>query len=486
MEIMRSAGISWGRVTVVAALGLVVPAAARAEMQAPATQRAIRAEDALADVRALAAPALGGRGALTTGLRAAADYVAARLGAAGVAPAGEAGTFFQAVDIPLSRRLGPETRLALDGEALAPGVDFTPNVGSPSTTAAGAIVFAGICDAADYAGLDARGKLVLCVPGGPALGTKVELAAARGAVALLVATPSRTAELTPLATLAPVGPSTIPSFRVRAAIVDRLRARATASSGSSSSSSFELPTWGTFRVDWVAPVVRGRNVIGVVAGADPALAGEAVLVGAHYDHLGQGDEGGALDGPGLYPGADDNASGIAAMLEAAEALAGETPRPRRSIVFVAFTGEEKGLIGSMFMAAHAPRKVVAMINFDMVGRMREGRLEVQGTPTSPGWREIVEAANVERLALSFPPRVARNSDHAPFILGGVPALLLHTGMHGDYHRRSDTADKIDGDGIARAARLAARVARAVADRPARLAFAGPIWTTARAGAGGVP
>jgi Zn-dependent M28 family amino/carboxypeptidase len=171
------------------------------------------------------------------------------------------------------------------------------------------------------------------------------------------------------------------------------------------------------------------------------------------------------------------------LLEAAAELAGAPTRPRRSILFVAFTGEEKGLVGSIAAAAHAPRTVVAMLNFDMVGRMKAGRLEVQGASTSPGWRELVERANADHLALSFPPRVTRNSDHAPFVAGNVPALLLHTGLHGDYHRRSDTPDKINADGIDKAARLAARVARLLADRPERLAFTGPIWTSTRAGAG---
>jgi Zn-dependent M28 family amino/carboxypeptidase len=226
-------------------------------------------------------------------------------------------------------------------------------------------------------------------------------------------------------------------------------------------------------------------VIGVIPGADPALAGEAVLVGAHYDHVGRGDEGGVIDGPGLHPGADDNASGIAALLAAAGELAAG-PRPRRSILFVAFTGEERGLVGSIVAAARAPRSVVAMVNFDMVGRMRDRKLEVQGAPTSPAWRDIVEAANGAHLALAFPPRVSKNSDHAPFIAAGVPALLLHTGMHGDYHRKGDTAEKINADGIVETARLATRVVRTVADRPGRLAFVGPLWTTSLAGGRGAP
>jgi hypothetical protein len=458
-----------------------------------------RAEVALGDVRALAAPALEGRGALTAGLGEAGRYVARRFAAAGLVPAGDGGTFFQAVEIPLPRRAAPETRLALGGEALKLGVDFSPAVGAPATEARGPIVFAGRCAAPDFGGLDARGKLIVCLGDGPPLATKLDAAVARGAVALLVVDEGASPELAPLWPLGQAGASAIPSFSVRGAAIDRLLAparllppgrrsvaalRAPAEAGARPPAC-DLGAWGAFAVAWVVPAVRGSNVIGVIPGADPTLAAEAVLVGAHYDHVGRGDEGGVVDGPGLHPGADDNASGTAALLETAAALAAG-PRPRRSILFVAFTGEERGLVGSIAAAAHAPRSVVAMVNFDMVGRMRDRKLEVQGAATSPAWRSIVEDANGAHLALTFPPRVSRNSDHAPFIAAGVPALLFHTGMHGDYHRKGDTTEKINADGIVETARLASRVIRSVADRPDRLAFVGPAWTTARAGAWGTP
>jgi hypothetical protein len=492
---MRSFGISSGWVAVwrraVAAAAVL---AALLGHGARATERAIRAEDALVDVQALAAPALEGRGALTPGLGEASRYVARRFAAAGLAPAGDGGTFLQAVEIPLPRRPARETRLELGGEALKLGVDFSPGVGAPATQALGPIAFVGRGGLADYAGLDTRGKLVICLAEGPPVGHKLENAIARGAVAVLVIDDAPASDLAPLWAFGQAGASAIPSFRVRGAAVDRLLVRARKSLAALRApiepggrlASFDLGVSGAFSVAWVVPAVRGWNIVAMIPGADAAVAGEAVLLGAHYDHVGRGDEGGALDGPGLHPGADDNASGIAALLEAAEALAGDGPRPRRTILFVAFTGEERGLVGSIAAASHAPRSVVAMVNFDMVGRMRDQKLEIQGAPTSPVWREIVEGANSEHLALAFPPRVTRNSDHAPFIAAGVPALLLHTGMHADYHRRGDTPDKINADGIASTARLAARVARSVADRSGRLTFVGPTWTTAQAGAGGAP
>jgi hypothetical protein len=282
--------------------------------------------------------------------------------------------------------------------------------------------------------------------------------------------------------------SSIASFHVRAAAIDRWLApsRITVAELAAASRAGARPwpslsTWVSFAVIWEPPFVPGRNVIGLLPGRDPARAGEAVLVGAHYDHLGRGNEGGALDGAGIHPGADDNASGTAALLAVAGALARAEPRPRRSILFVAFTGEEKGWAGSRVVADRPPKRVVAMLNLDMVGRMKGNGLEVNGTASSPQWRAIVEAANAggDRLALSYPRGVPGGSDHQPFILKNVPALFFFTGMHCDYHRGGDTWDKINAEGMVQVARLTSAVARQVADRAQGLAFEMPAWAERR-------
>lgn len=488
-------------------LGLAIAwsAAARATprvLQGEARQLTDRGAEAVrADVRYLAAPALEGRGALTSGLDQASRFVAARFAALGLLPAGERGTFFQAVHIPLPARPSIETRLALGDARLALGVDFVPNAGSAATRAAGPLAFVGdglvvpgVRD--DYAGLDVRGKVVLCLLPDPALTTRLlENAVARGAVGVLFVdaqpAPDPAAALAPLPAFTLEDVAAIASFHLSAAALDRLLAprrtsvaelRAALTVGSPAAHDLPLPGWATFAVVWAPPSVEGRNVVGLLPGADPRLAGEAIVVGAHYDHLGHGDEGGALDGPRLHPGADDNASGIAALLAAAATLAGGGARPRRSILFVAFTGEEKGWAGSQVFASRPPRTVVAMLNLDMVGRMRANALEVNGSATSPEWRAIVETVNrttalsSDRLALSFPREVPEGSDHQPFILNRVPALFFFTGMHCDYHRGGDTWDKINAAGVIDVSRLASGVARAVADRRRALTFAAPAWT----------
>ncbi|HET6279677.1 MAG TPA: M28 family peptidase [Polyangia bacterium] len=510
------------RVALATALLTVVPAGGVVDAAGPArpsTSAAIAAADVLADIGALASPAMEGRGVLTPGLARAGDYIAARFAAAGLRGAADAGGYFQAVEIPVPPYAAPGTAFSLDGNALVLGKEFVPGPGAAATRALGPVVFAGygivVADRHDdYAGIDARGKLVVCLRYGPGydprtrttrdpafaaavtVRRKIELAVARGAIGIAFVD-SEAATLPDLAEL-PVGSlvgaaTNIASFHLRADTVDRLLLTAGGRSVASlrktidetgTPASFELPATADFRVQWSRSRVRSRNVIAFIEGSDPALRDEVVAIGAHYDHLGLGDEGSSMDGAGsVHPGGDDNASGTAALLEIAEAFAGEAARatseaarPRRSILFAAFTGEEKGMLGSTAVAVSSRRKLVAMINLDMVGRMRNDALEVGGASTSAAWQPLVTQQNLDRLVLSFPQQVVPNSDHAPFLIRGVPSLFLFTGLHGDYHRVSDTGDKVNADGVARVARLAFRLARAVANRDDRLVFVAPVWT----------
>jgi hypothetical protein len=217
--------------------------------------------------------------------------------------------------------------------------------------------------------------------------------------------------------------------------------------------------------------LRGLNVVGVLPGADPARADEAVVLGAHYDHLG-------LVGGALYPGADDNASGTAVVLGLARAFAAAGPR-ERTLVFALFGAEEIGLVGSghYVRAPSVPlARTVAMLNFDMVGRLRDGRLRVGGVDSGRGLREVVTAAaHATGASPSLSGSPFGPSDHSQFYGAGIPALFFHTGAHSDYHRPGDTADKLDAAGMAQVAALGARIAErlAEAERPALVALARP-------------
>lgn len=222
--------------------------------------------------------------------------------------------------------------------------------------------------------------------------------------------------------------------------------------------------------------LQTQNVVGLIPGRDPALRGAYVVLGAHFDHLGRGTFG-ALDpqaGNAVRNGADDNASGTSAILELARLL--RTNPTRRSVAIVAFSGEELGLLGSQHFVSNPPPpfssdSVSAMLNFDMVGRVRNGRLLVFGTGTAGEWPEILHAANSDsQFTLAFVPDGFGPSDHSSFYARRIPVLHFFSDTHEDYHRATDDLERINVAGMAQVVRLAERVVRDVADRPTPLTF----------------
>jgi aminopeptidase YwaD len=245
------------------------------------------------------------------------------------------------------------------------------------------------------------------------------------------------------------------------------------------------------------------NVVGIVEGRDAKLKDEVIVIGAHYDHLGRGGAGSLAPREGeIHHGADDNASGTAAVLELARLFA--QARPRRTFVFIAFSGEEEGLLGSAYYVAHPVfplAQTVAMFNMDMIGRLKEDKLNVGGVGTAAEWRDTlarnnrelgvrVSAAGVavtsdgaahgevpmvtsadgrviatsaprERFTLALSEDGYGPSDHSSFYAKQVPVLFVWTGTHEDYHKPSDTPDKINYEGEARVVALVRDLARAV-------------------------
>jgi aminopeptidase YwaD len=257
--------------------------------------------------------------------------------------------------------------------------------------------------------------------------------------------------------------------------------------------------------------VPAYNVIGVLEGSHPTLKNETIVIGAHYDHLGRGGHGSlAQKGGEIHHGADDNASGTAGVLELARIFTMAPFRPKRTIVFMAFGGEEEGLLGSKYYVNHPVfplMNTVAMINMDMIGRMKDDMLVVGGVGTAKEWREIVNEANhVQMLSVTpngiggrsvkgMPIVVSSNgqsivtaestknlsltlqedgfgpSDHASFYLKQVPVLFFWTGTHTDYHKPSDTFDKINYEDEARILTLVAKIVRKLDTANARPTYA---------------
>jgi hypothetical protein len=205
------------------------------------------------------------------------------------------------------------------------------------------------------------------------------------------------------------------------------------------------------------------NVVSRMPGQDEKLAKQCIVVGAHYDHLGLGDRHSLAPSQigQIHHGADDNASGTSGLLELADGLARNRSQLKHSLVFIAFAAEETGLLGSSFYAAHPAcslDQTLAMINLDMIGRVSNNKIYVGGTGTSPGFRQLVEDANRDvGFELSYSASGYGASDHMSFAARGVPVLFFFSGLHADYHKPSDTWEKINAAGGAKVVDLVAHV-----------------------------
>jgi hypothetical protein len=214
-----------------------------------------------------------------------------------------------------------------------------------------------------------------------------------------------------------------------------------------------------------------RNILGLIEGSDPQLKNEVVLIGAHYDHVGYGRQNNSFGPFGyVHNGADDNASGVAGVLEIMGALKQLSEPPRRSILLVFWDAEEQGLLGSSHWLS-APtlrgKSLVAAINLDMIGRLRNTRLEVYGTRTTTGLRRAISEANREAaLDIDFNWKMKADSDHWPFFTRSIPTIMFHTGLHENYHRPSDDAHTINPEGIAGVTRVVLLTALDLANRDA--------------------
>ena len=218
-----------------------------------------------------------------------------------------------------------------------------------------------------------------------------------------------------------------------------------------------------------------RNILALARGSDPAVANELIVVGAHYDHVGYGNSGNSYGPFGfVHNGADDNASGVAGLIELAEAMQHLPGRPRRPILFAFWDGEEKGLLGSYHFVRVRPAMLAQMsitfsVNLDMIGRLRGERLEVFGARTSEGLRAAVVQSNnrpgARPLELAFDWAIDEDSDHYPFIAASIPTVMFHTGLHDQYHRPSDDVHLVNFDGIEPVARLTLDFVMALANDP---------------------
>ena len=239
---------------------------------------------------------------------------------------------------------------------------------------------------------------------------------------------------------------------------------------------------GTYYQQWTQDVldkknVKLKNVVGIIPGTNPDLK-EAVVISAHYDHLGYGwpDVRKGNEGK-IHNGADDNASGIAVMLELAKTL-GKTHKPARTIIFIAFTAEEAGLVGSRYFINNYKKfpihKILANLNIDTVGRLFDNKLMVLNSNTAREWKFIFMGTDFTTgVASDLITQDLDASDQMVFIENGVPGVqLFYAGVGSDYHKPEDDADKIDADGLVKVATVAREILEYLADREELMTFTG--------------
>ena len=465
-------------------------------------------------VEMLASPKLEGRQAGSEGERLAAEYIAGHLARIGARPLPGRTDMLPTFEFTAGSRDAGSSVSVTRGAGGAQG--FSGNQVqalsfSDDAEVSGPVVFAGyglvVPEAQgfaydSYATLDVKDKVVVVLRYFPEdadqktrailarysdLRYKAMAARQRGARALLVVTGPRSpnaGQVIPMSFDTALAGSGIPAASISGAVADALFAGAQApakalrdvqqelDSGNPHVAGFALPNVSVMvKTAIVRQRQRGRNVVAYLPATAPVTGVEKpwIAIGAHYDHLGRGGNGNSLaskeDAGGIHHGADDNASGTAAVLAIAETLA-KQPR-RRNVVFALWSAEEIGLVGSAAFVAMPPvplNQLAAYINFDMVGRMQNNRLVVQATGTSPVWARILERANVAAgFDLVAQPDPYQPTDVASFNLADVVSLSFTTGGHVDYHKPSDTADKINYEDLDRIVDLAAAIVRSLGD-----------------------
>ncbi|MDQ2745872.1 MAG: M20/M25/M40 family metallo-hydrolase, partial [Acidobacteriota bacterium] len=402
-------------------------------------------------------------------------------------------------------------------------VGFSPN----ATVASRPAIFAGFGIVSDelkyndYANLDVRDKIVVAFDGAPENDNphsgfgrydtyaKAKIARDKGAVGLLIMSREIKLEDDKLAQLKydpTLGEAALPTLLISRktgadilntdeAGLQQIEKIAAMSVNQSLNSCLAANSKALieFRVNLIKKEAEAYNVIGILEGTDATLKNEAVVIGAHYDHLGKGGQGSlAPNSTEIHHGADDNASGVAAMLELARQFAKEK-KNKRTLIFIAFGGEEEGLLGSQFYVnnpAFPLAKTVAMINMDMVGRLKDEKLTIGGVGTATEWKSLIAEPNKVTFELSmsntlrsptdtgmrlFNLQLSEDgfgpSDHSSFYAKQIPVLFFFTGTHNDYHKPTDTADKINYDGLLKVTDFVEEIIKAIDANPTKPTYA---------------
>ncbi len=415
----------------------------------------------------------------------AADYIADNFRQLGLTLLGEDGK--QYFNVVTSVSLGPDNNLSGPGIEGLPGENYTPTAFSASTSLSAPVVFLGYgfqfesdtLSWDDYASVNVKGKWVMIFRGTPendarsskfdkyaALRHKLMIARDNGASGVIFVSGSKFEEKDELMDLLierNLSQATLPVLHMKRELANQILAASdntvnaleTTLDENLMPASIDLQIELSATTEIIQKEVRTQNVIALLPGADPVLKDEYIVVGAHYDHLGWGGRGSGSRRPdtsAVHNGADDNASGVAAVLEMAEKFALSKPAPRRSILFMAFGAEEMGLLGSKFFTSNPlvdKSQIKQMFNLDMVGRLKPTKptLTVGGTGTAKGMENyLAEHAKDRPFQLSTTPDGYGPSDHASFYVEDIPVLFFFTGITEEYHTPADDIETINVSG----------------------------------------
>ncbi len=466
-----------------------------------------------AHAKFLAAPERSGRGVGTPGIAAARDYIAAEFAKYGLLPGGDNNSYLQSFEVAVGVQVKEPSSLVLGREPVRLHEDWLPLGLSSSGKIEGEAVFAGYGITAqdygydDYAGIDVKGKIVVVLRYEPppknnqspfrkspdfsthaALRTKANNAREHGAVGMILIdmdnrADAKTELMSMRSSLWRSGNSLVAAqikrqvaekwFAAQGVSVKDLKEKI---DREERPASLVMPgTKLSVQVSLEEERQRAENVVAILPGKDPKVHNEYIVIGAHYDHLGLGHYGARDQSASgmIHHGADDNASGTAVLLQLARRLSQIEPKPARAVVFVAFSAEELGLHGSRHFVGKWPQigAIKSMINLDMVGRLREDRVTVFGTRSSPPFDAIVGAGAKQLGLQTNQPDGVGPSDHLSFYNKQIPVLHFFTGSHTDYHRPGDTWDKLNYAGMAQIGDLVLGSALAIAALPESPAFA---------------
>lgn len=495
----------------------------------------IRTDDLKGDIFFLASKDMAGRDAGSLEDHIATDYIASEFLRLGLKPMGDDGTFFQKMEI-LTGRPDPQKitlSTTVDGEkhSYTLGQDFTMVRQSiRNTSACGEVVFAGYGISApefsydDFSGIDVKGKVALVFlrepqandPQSKFMGTwdsyhafnwhKIEELRKRGAAAILIVQDRTPRDVKPIPPTSP-RPSgqpsyalagqmwDIPVFLIKREVADQLLAPSGKNADQLQSAidrslhpqSFEIKQSSACLAKSYSDISsrEGRNVVALLEGSDPTLKAQTIILTAHHDHMGEANG-------HIYYGADDNASGVAGLLSVARAMTQAQLHPKRSVLFLAYTAEERIFLGSYFYVTHPAvplNQTVATLNLDMIGRNEDdanwptpadhnvNMVNVLGTRYNPALRRVIDQQNrQEGLKLDYkmdkvdPDSLWSRSDHFWFATMHIPQVEFQTGLHPDYHTENDTWDRINYPKLTKIARLVYLSVAELADTSREIPF----------------